>query len=302
MKKKLLFVFNPFSGKGKIGNKLCRIIDIMVKAGYEVTVHPTQGRDDARELIAGRAAEYDRIVCSGGDGTLDEAVTGLMQSTARVPMGYIPAGSTNDFANSLKLPKDMIKAAEVAVSGRCFPVDVGEFNQDPFVYVAAFGLFTDVSYQTSQGLKNVLGHAAYILEGVKSLTNIPSYDLTVEYEDNVIEGSFILGMITNSTSVGGFKGLTGKHVRLDDGLYEVTLVKAPRNPLELNEIIGALTKHRDDTDLVYTFKAGSLRIHPRQVIPWTLDGEFGGEHIDVEIINRHRALEIMVKNQSPQGK
>lgn len=302
MKKKLLFVFNPFSGKGKIGNKLCRIVDMMVKAGYEVVIHPTQGREDARNLIAETAGEYDLIVCSGGDGTLDEAVTGLMQSGAKVPLGYIPAGSTNDFANSLKLPKDMIKAAEVAVSGRQFPVDVGEFNQDPFVYVAAFGLFTDVSYQTSQGLKNVLGHAAYILEGVKSLTNIPSYEMKVEYEDNTIEGSFILGMVTNSTSVGGFKGLTGKHVHLDDGLYEVTLVKAPKNPLELNEIISALTRHKDDTDLVYTFKTASLRIHPSQIIPWTLDGEFGGEHTDVEILNRHQALEIMVKNETVREK
>lgn len=295
MKKKLLFVFNQFSGKGKIKNRLCKIIDIMVKGGYEVTVHSTQGREDAKNLIARDASRYDLIVCSGGDGTLDEAVTGLVQSEVRVPLGYIPAGSTNDFANSLKLPKDMLKAAEVAVSGRHFPVDVGEFNDDYFIYVAAFGLFTDVSYQTSQGMKNVLGHAAYLLEGVKSLTNIPSYEMQVTYADQVIEGSFILGMVTNSISVGGFKGLTGKHVRLDDGLYEVTLVKAPRNPLGLSEIINALTKHRNDTELVYAFKTDELKVHAAKNIPWTLDGEFGGDHMDVEIHNHCRALEIMVK-------
>lgn len=295
MKKKLLFVFNQFSGKGKIKSKLCKIIDIMVKGGYEVTVHSTQGREDAKNLIARDASRYDLIVCSGGDGTLDEAVTGLVQSEVRVPLGYIPAGSTNDFANSLKLPKDMLKAAEVAVTGRHFPVDVGEFNDDYFIYVAAFGLFTDVSYQTSQGMKNVLGHAAYLLEGVKSLTNIPSYEMQVTYADKVIEGSFILGMVTNSISVGGFKGLTGKHVRLDDGLYEVTLVKAPRNPLELSEIINALTKHRNDTELVYAFKTDELKVHAAKNIPWTLDGEFGGDHMDVEIHNHCRALEIMVK-------
>ena len=164
MKKKLLFIFNPCSGKGQIKNKLMEVIDIMVKAGYEVTVHSTQDREDAMQKVKSEAKNYDLVICSGGDGTLDEAVTGMMQSEKKVPLGYIPAGSTNDFANSLKIPKDIVKAAHVAVEGRKFPVDVGYFNGDSFIYIAAFGLFTDVSYQTSQELKNVLGHAAYILE------------------------------------------------------------------------------------------------------------------------------------------
>lgn len=169
MKQRLLFIFNLRSGKGKIKENLAEIVDIMVKAGWEVTVYTTQCQGDAVEKARLEAGEYDRIVCSGGDGTLDEVVTGMMKAKSRVPIGYIPAGSTNDFGNSLGIDKDMRKAAQIAASGRMFPCDIGRFNDDFFVYVAAFGLFTDVSYQTSQDMKNVLGHAAYILEGAKQL-------------------------------------------------------------------------------------------------------------------------------------
>ena len=215
--KKLLFIFNPYSGKAQIKNKLLQIVDIMVKAGYEVTIYPTQARADALNLVQKRAKKYDLVVCSGGDGTLDEAVSGMMLSEKKVPLGYIPAGSTNDFANSLKIPKDMVKAAKAAVSGKKFACDVGKFNDSFFIYVAAFGIFTAVSYKTSQEWKNILGHAAYILEGAKSLHEITSYHMRVEYEDQVIEDEFIYGMITNSNSVGGFKNMTGKNVLLDDG-------------------------------------------------------------------------------------
>ena len=297
MKKKLLFIFNPCSGKGQIKSKLMSIIDIMVKAGYEVTIHPTQEREDAKEMVRKEAGKFDLLVCSGGDGTLDEAVTGMMQSERKVPLGYIPAGSTNDFANSLKIPKDMLKAAHVAVEGRKFPVDVGYFNGDSFIYIAAFGLFTDVSYQTSQEIKNLLGHAAYILEGAKRLHNIPSYKIRVEYEDQVIEDEFAYGMITNSVSVGGFKNMTGKNVLLDDGLFEVTLIRMPKNPLEFNRIIASLTNLTEDTDLIYNFKTDCVKFFPEEVIPWTLDGEFGGDHKNVIVKNVHKALEIMVKNK-----
>ncbi|CDF43822.1 putative lipid kinase [Roseburia sp. CAG:182] len=298
MKKKLLFIFNPCSGKGQIKNKLMEVIDIMVKAGYEVTIHSTQDREDAMQKVKSEAKNYDLVICSGGDGTLDEAVTGMMQSEKKVPLGYIPAGSTNDFANSLKIPKDIVKAAHVAVEGRKFPVDVGYFNGDSFIYIAAFGLFTDVSYQTSQELKNVLGHAAYILEGAKRLHNITSYKMRVEYDGNIIEDEFAYGMITNSVSVGGFKKLTGKNVLLDDGLFEVTLIRMPKNPVEWNEILSCLANLKDDSDLIYTFKTDCVKFLPEDVIPWTLDGEFGGEHKNVIVKNVHQALEIMVKNKA----
>ena len=292
---KLLFVYNPHSGVGKVRSQLSDILEIMVRAGYEVRVHPTQERGDATRRVAADAHAYDLIVCCGGDGTLDETVTGLMQNRVSVPLGYIPAGSTNDFAVSLGLPKDMKRAAQIAVGGSVFPCDVGCFGDDYFVYIAAFGLFTDVSYQTSKELKNVLGHAAYLLEGAKRIGSHPSYRMCVEYAQERIEGEFIFGMVTNSVSVGGFKGMTGKDVALDDGLFEVTLIKTPRNAAELNEIIACLTNLRSESDRIYSFKTDELRISPYQAIPWTLDGEFGGEQTQITIKSMHRALNIRVE-------
>lgn len=294
MKKRLLFVFNPRSGKAQIKNHLMDIVDTMVKAGYEVNVYPTQCAGDAKEKIEAEAGEYDLVVCSGGDGTLDEAVTGMMNRKDRLPLGYIPAGSTNDFASSLGIPKNMVEAAKTAVGGRQFSCDIGSFNGDYFVYVAAFGLFTEVSYSTSQEWKNVLGHAAYILEGAKRLHDIPSYMMQVEYNNTVIQDEFIYGMITNSTSVGGFKGMTGKDVLLDDGVFEVTLIKTPRNPIELNEIIAALINLVDDTDMIYSFKTNEVKFTSGKEISWTRDGEFGGTHTEVCIRNLKQAVEIMV--------
>ena len=293
--KKLLFVFNPKSGMGLIKNHLLDIIDIMVKAGYEATVYPTQGRGDAIRKIKADGAKYDRIVCSGGDGTLDEIVTGMKEAEIRVPLGYIPTGSTNDFARSLKIPSDMIKAAEIAVSENYFACDLGQFNEDTFIYIAGFGLFTEISYETPQELKNVLGHAAYILSAAKSLASIPNYLMQVEINGEVIQDRFIYGMITNSTSVGGFTGLTGKDVRLDDGEFEVVLIKVPNDLIELNEIIAYLTGLMNETKMVYSFKSNHVHIRSRQSVPWTLDGENGGEHWQVDIKNHHQYLNILAK-------
>ena len=293
MKQRLLFIFNLRSGKGKIKENLAEIVDIMVKAGWEVTVYTTQCQGDAVEKARLEAGEYDRIVCSGGDGTLDEVVTGMMKAKSRVPIGYIPAGSTNDFGNSLGIDKDMRKAAQIAASGRMFPCDIGRFNDDFFVYVAAFGLFTDVSYQTSQDMKNVLGHVAYILEGVKSLFNIKSYHMKVVTEEMEVEDDFIMGMVTNSRSIGGFKNLTGKNVDMNDGFFEVTLITMPKNPLELQEIMTALVMGKDNTDLVHSFKSKKIVIETEEKVPWTLDGEFGGITEYVEIQNRKCAVGII---------
>lgn len=292
MSQKLLFIFNPHSGKGQIKNNLVDIVDIMVKAGYDVTIYTTQARADATRKVMEEAANFDRIVCSGGDGTLDEVVTGLIKSDTNTPIGYIPAGSTNDFANSLGIPKEMVKAAEVAVGKNPFPCDIGDFNSDTFVYVAAFGLFTEVSYKTSQQLKNIFGHVAYIMEGAKHLHDILSYNMQVEYEGHVFQDEFIYGMVTNSVSVGGFKGMTGTDVKLDDGVFEVTLIKKPHNPIELNEILACLTNMIDDSDLIYSFKTNEVKITAREQIAWTLDGEFGGEHEEVIIRNLNKRVTI----------
>ena len=295
--KKLLFVVNGHSGKGQIKNKLLDIIDIMIKEGYHVQVHTTQEREDATKVVREQAKYYDLVVCSGGDGTLDEAVTGMMQSEVRTPLGYIPAGSTDHFAKSLEISKDMIQAAKTAVLGVPFSCDVGEFNGDYFIYVAAFGIFTDVSYATSQELKNALGHVAYILEGAKRLHTIKSYHMRVEYDGNEIEGDFLLGMITNSTSVGGFKNMTGKDVKLDDGMFEVTLIHKPKNIIELNTIIASLTNLKDETDLIDSFRADSVKFYSEEEIPWTLDGEFGGDHKEVQIKNHCKAVDIMINEK-----
>lgn len=295
--KKLLFVFNPKSGMGLIKNNLLDIVDVMVKAGYDPTVYPTQARGDATRKVKEDGANYERIVCSGGDGTLDEVVTGLREAGLNTPLGYIPAGSTNDFARTLGISSDMVKAAEIAVGDHIFPCDVGQFNDDTFIYIAGFGLFTEISYDTPQELKNMLGHAAYILSAAKSLATIPSYLMQVEANGEVIEDRFIYGMITNSISVAGFKGLTGKDVELDDGEFEVTLIKSPNNPIELSEIVEYLTGLISDTKMVYKFKAAHVVVRSRSSVTWTMDGENGGDHWSVEIKNHHKKLNILTKEQ-----
>lgn len=301
---KALFILNPHSGKGLIKNHLLEIVDILVKAGYEVTVYPTQERGDACRAMRERKKSYELVVCSGGDGTLDEIVTGMMQSGFKTTIGYIPAGSTNDFANSLKIPSTMKKAAEVAVNGTVFSCDVGRFNEDVFVYIAAFGLFTEVSYGTPQEMKNMLGHMAYILEGVKHLQNVKSHHLKVTSisengETTVIEDNFIYGMVTNSYSVGGFKSIAGNvfkgRIALNDGLFEVTLIKMPKNPMELNSILAALTIQNIDTAYMYSFKSGKVVIESEDEVAWTLDGEFGGAHKVVTLTNVKQAMDIVVK-------
>lgn len=293
--KKMLFIYNPNAGKGLLKPRLADVLDIFVKAGYELTVYSTQSYRDAYNKIVHMKDGYDLVVCSGGDGTLDEVVTGMMCRENKVPIGYIPAGTTNDFASSLHISRNILSAANTAVHGVPFACDVGTFNRDIFVYVAAFGLFTDVSYQTNQNLKNMLGHAAYVLEGAKRLSNIPSYKLKIAHDGEVIEGEFMIGMVTNSKSVAGFRGIMGKKVLFDDGEFEVTLIKKPKNPLELQAIITALLIEDFNTEYMYTFRTSKIIFESREEIPWTLDGEFGGQHEVVKICNKRQALQIMVE-------
>ena len=297
--KKLLFVYNPRAGKEMLKPRLSDVLDIFVKAGYEVVAYPTQAyRDAYYQIKEYEVGKYDLIACSGGDGTIDEVATGMMKRREMgkdvVPVGYIPAGTTNDFAKSLHIPRKPLAAADNAVKGVPFPCDIGKFNDSVFVYIAAFGIFTDVSYETDQAVKNVLGHMAYILEGAKRIFNIPSYKIKVEHDGEVIEDEFIFGMVTNSRSVGGFSNMVGKNIVFDDGLFEVTLIKTPKNPIALQEIIAALLIEQVDTKHMYTFKTKKITFDSVEEIPWTLDGEFGGEQDYVEIENVQKAMEIMV--------
>lgn len=295
MKKKVLFIVNPKSGKGSIRSKLLDIVDIFIKAEFDLTLYISQSAGDAREKAKEVEGRYQLIICSGGDGTLDEVISGVMECEQRCTIGYIPCGSTNDFAHSLKIPTRMLTAAQHIAQWNEFPCDIGRFNDDYFVYIAAFGLFTDVSYETSQDIKNVLGHLAYILEGMKKLTEIRSYPMKVESEEITVEGKFIFGMVTNSTSVGGFHNITGKHVHLDDGVFEVTLIKTPQNILELNEILQAVISGKSDNNkYFYQFRTSYIRFTSETPISWTQDGEYGGDHEVVDIRNDKQALRLLV--------
>ncbi|MFV0529008.1 MAG: diacylglycerol/lipid kinase family protein [Lachnospiraceae bacterium] len=290
--KRLLFIINPKAGKGLLRTRLLDVITMFTKKEYEVIVHPTRFEKDAFNKVIEYNTNIDIVVCAGGDGTLDEVVSGMVKCGCKHPLGYIPTGSTNDFASSLGLSKNILHAARTIMKGKLFSCDIGRFNQDSFVYIAAFGLFTDVAYETNQDLKNILGHLAYMLEGMKKIFDVKSYEMNVKTEQQEYNGDYIYGMVTNSISVGGFKNLIGAEVDLSDGLFEITLIRRPKNPIELQEIISALLLAEDNTELIHTFKAASLDLVSETKVPWTLDGEYGGKHKEVQIRNMHKVLEI----------
>ena len=291
--RKMLFIYNPRAGRGAIRNSLSYILEEFSDNGMDITVHPTNGPGDAADLVCSKGSDFDLVVCSGGDGTLDEVVTGLMRGNLNTPVGYIPAGSTNDFANSLKIPTQMRKAAADIAKGRLFTCDVGKLNDRFFIYVAAFGVFTEVSYKTSQDMKNMLGHVAYLLEGVKSLSTLKSWKLKYTSKENSGEGEFLYGMITNSNSVGGFKGITGNDVNLNDGLFEVTLIKMAENIIEWPAIINALLTGTP-YEKVISFKTSRIEIECDELLPWTADGEYGGAWKKAEVENMPKALHIVL--------
>lgn len=294
--KKLFFIYNPHSGRGQIRSKMGDILQTFADGGYELTVYPTKGPKDAVGRIQELSDDYDLVVCSGGDGTLDEVVQGMMMREKKLPLGYIPSGTVNDFASSLKIPRDMVRAAGIAVKGKDFPCDIGTFNEEHFVYIAAFGIFTDVAYSTRQDRKNALGHMAYLLEGVKRLANIPSYHMRLVSEELEAEGDFIFGMVTNSRSVGGFKSIIGRKVHFDDGVFEVTFIRMPKNAMELQEILAAIVLKEIDSKYMYSFRTARLLVESEVSVPWTLDGEFGGECQSAVIQNHQKAITIRVDN------
>lgn len=299
--KKMIFVFNPRSGKEQIRNKLLDILDIFTKCGYDVTVHVTQEPLDAMRVVKRCARGKNLVVCSGGDGTLNEVVSGLMTFPPgkRPVLGYIPAGSTNDYASSIGISKNMKKAALDAVSGSAIAVDIGKFGEEKyFVYVAAFGAFTEVSYRTPQETKNLLGHQAYMLEAVKRVTNLKAYRMKFEWEGGTLDDEFIIGMITNTISIGGFKGLVGLNVALDDGEFEVLLVRKPRTPKDIASIASYLILREGENDCVYQFRAKRLKVTSPEPVDWSLDGEYGGSRTETLIENMNRAVSIRRKASS----
>ena len=295
---RLLFIYNPMAGKGMIRNSLSYILEEFSRNGYEVVVHPTIGVKDATRVVQECGDAFDMIVCSGGDGTLDEVVTGLQTGHISRPIGYIPDGSTNDYATSLGIPMQMRRAARAVMNGSVFPCDIGRMNDSYFVYVAAFGAFANVSYDTPQDMKNMLGHMAYIVRGMQSLASIKSYHMHYESEENSGTGDFLLGMITNSNSVGGFKGITGPDVTLNDGVFEVTMIRMPAIPaMELPAVLPALMGGTENKNLI-TFKTSRLEIWFEEEVEWSRDGEYGGSHRHLVIENIPKALPIIIPEES----
>ena len=291
--KKLLLIYNPVSGMTKTRLSLQKAIEYYDSQDYLVTVCLANRLEDCQDMLDFKG--YDLVVCSGGDGTLNITISFLMQKNLPAQIAYIPSGSTNDFAYSLGLSGDTDMLLQNTVEGTPKWLDVGRFNASKyFLYVAAFGLFTKVSYTTSQKVKNILGHAAYILEGIMSVADLKSYHITAELEDETVEGDFILGMVTNSLSIGGFKNILPSDTALDDGLFEVILIKMPTSLAALNEIIGALWGEKmEGNQYIFHKKTSKIILRSEEKISWALDGEFGGEENMVRIENRRKLISII---------
>ena len=291
--KKMLFVMNPYSGMRRASKYLADIIALFNQADYEVVVHMTRGQGDATEIVKNKAGDVDVVVCCGGDGTFNETVSGILDAGANVPVGYIPAGSTNDFAASLKLSGNVMQAAQDILEGQPIPYDVGKFGSRYFSYVASFGAFTRASYATPQNIKNALGHTAYLLEGISELSQLRNEHVRMEIDGQVVEDDFLFGAISNSTSVGGILTLSPDVVDLADGQMEILLVRAPRSLTELTECIQAVQSQKYNCSMITFQSARKVRVFANPFMPWTLDGEREEGHETVDVENLHHAIRII---------
>lgn len=291
--KKMLLVVNPYAGTRKAYKQLADIVAILNRGGYDVSVYITDGQADAAAAVRKRAKDVDVVACCGGDGTFNETVTGVLESDADVPIGYIPAGSTNDFAASLQLPTDLLAAAQRIVDGQPYPYDVGRFEDRYFSYVASFGAFTKASYATPQSIKNALGHTAYLLEGIQELSQIKDVHVMLETEDGVIEDNFLFGAVCNSTSLGGILTLDPQKVDMSDGKFELLLVRAPRELSEVKDCLQALKRQQYDCGMITFRSVSSVKVWADPTMSWTLDGEHADGQREVEITNLHRAIKLL---------
>lgn len=292
--KKLLLLMNPYAGTRKANRVLADIIAIFNRAGFDVQTYMTAAPGDCITAVEQRAAGMDLIVCTGGDGTFNETVTGLLRAGLDIPVGYIPAGSTNDFAASLKLPLNILDAARLIVEGEPVRYDVGSFNNRFFTYVASFGAFTKVSYSTPQSVKNALGHTAYLLSSIQELSQIRKNHVRFELGDGtVIEDDFIFGAISNSTSMGGILTLDPKQVDMQDGKFELFLVRAPKDLIELSECVIALTEQKYNCKVITFCTASRITVTAAPDMNWTLDGEMEPGSDTVQVENLHHAIRLI---------
>lgn len=294
--KKMLFIMNPYAGKRRANKYLADILEMFNRADYLVTVHMTAGPGDATGVVQALAPGMDIVVCCGGDGTFNETVAGLLKANVDIPVGYIPAGSTNDFAASLHLPTEPLEAAQEIVEGVPVSYDAGSFCGRFFSYVASFGAFTRTSYTTPQSIKNALGHTAYVLSGISELSQIRPEHIKMEINGEVVEDDFLFGAICNSTSVGGILTLDPKQVDMADGKLEVLLVRSPQSLLELTECIAAVQSQQYNNCEMITFRSGSkIEITADPEMPWTLDGEREDGHEHITVVNKHLAYRLVQK-------
>lgn len=296
MRDKVLFVYNPNAGTKKIVSKLNDVVYQLIDESSDLVISPTRKRNDAKEAVKAYLKEGAcvKVVCSGGDGTLHEVVEGMMEceESERVPIVYLPAGSTNDFGYSMCLPKDIVAAAALSKTGIEYPCDIGCFNGKYVVYTAAFGLFSDVSYATSQSMKNVFGHAAYVLNGAGALTNIETVNAVITLPDEVIEGSFIVGMVVSSSSIGGFRGITGPDVRLNDGKYELFLIREP-GALQVPGLLNDIRRGNFNNPLIVFRHISEAVFEFEEEVAWTIDGEYGGTCLQAHMSVKKHAVTFM---------
>jgi len=297
--KTMHLVINPNAGTRQGRRFLPDIIAAFNRAGWLCAVRVTDRRGDAADYVRDHTAGADLIVACGGDGTLNEVITGLQLSGQSIPLGYIPCGTTNDYAASIGLSSDVLQAARDIIEGKPQTVDVGAFNGRYFVYTATCGAFAKASYSTPQAAKNVLGHMAYVLEGMRDLTTIKPIHMKVRANELVLEDDFIFCSITNSTSVGGILRLDTQLVALNDGRFEVTMVRNPLNPAQLSSILVGLTTQSVPNDMIHFFSAQKISIECDDPLEWTLDGERESETDSVAMENLHSAIRIMIPRRMP---
>ena len=296
--KNLLLIVNPCSGKAKMRTELLRVVEILSAGGYNVTVYPTKERGDATEKVKSlKADKYGLIVVCGGDGTLNEVITGLMQSGIDCTLGYIPSGTLNEWSSGLHISRSIPNAAKDIVNGKTISLDIGKFGDKYFSYTASFGAFTEASYSAPQDVKNVLGQAAYFFEGIKSLGNIRPIHLKFECEEKTVEGDFLFGAVSNSMSVGGIVKFDEAVVELNDGEFEVLLIRSPDNILKLQPIIDGIIKKDLNRDGIEFFHTKKIKVTGGADVSWTLDGEFAQGADEITITNLTHAIHLTVPNE-----
>lgn len=292
--KKLLLIVNPRSGKTQSRGPLFDALSVFSDAGYLVKIHNTAGPGDATETAAAEGANYDTVVCVGGDGTLNETISGLMRLGKPPMLGYLPRGSTNDFAASLHISENSARAAQTAMAGEPRKLDIGKWNQRYFVYVASFGAFVRSSYAASQAAKNALGHFAYILEGMKDLNTLRPYQLRITADGEPLDGEYLFGAVCNSTSIGGLMKLDPERVVLDDGKFEMLLIPSPKTAIDLNNLIIALLNQEYDQGGLVFRHVSSVHMETEEELPWSLDGEYAPAVPTVDIENQRQALSFLL--------